>query len=69
MTIIKTMISHNTSLRRSLHYSGVSRKRWYYTNKPREIPTSNHTSHTKGGICKTHLRHQENDINPIKKTR
>ncbi len=40
MTVARTMISHSTSLRRSLHYSGVSRKGWYYANKPRDIPVS-----------------------------
>ncbi|MGI0087190.1 MAG: IS3 family transposase [Nitrosotalea sp.] len=40
MTVARTMIYHDTSLRRSLQYAGVSRKRWYYTNKPREIPVN-----------------------------
>jgi len=58
MTVARTMISHSVSLRRSLHYSGVSRKRWYYTNKPRDIPVSLViTSSIKGRICKTRLRH------------
>ncbi|MGH2613112.1 MAG: IS3 family transposase [Rhabdochlamydiaceae bacterium] len=42
MTVASAMTSNGISLRRSLQYGGISRKRWYYTSKPREIPV-NHT--------------------------
>ncbi|MGI0086267.1 MAG: IS3 family transposase, partial [Nitrososphaerales archaeon] len=32
--------SNGISLRRSLQCAGVSRKRWYYSSKPREIPVN-----------------------------
>ncbi|MGI0065209.1 MAG: transposase, partial [Nitrosotalea sp.] len=46
MTVARIMISHGTSLRRSLHYAGVSRKKWYYAKKPRNIPVDQVVSKT-----------------------
>lgn len=38
MTVVSTMSRKGVSLRRSLRYAGISRKKWYYTSRPREIP-------------------------------
>lgn len=42
MIAVSEMTHHGISLNRSLSFSGVSKARWYYTKKPREIPL-NHT--------------------------